>query len=329
MLKRQTEGSTEIGLGALTSVQLLKGAMGPVPFTFAPKGVLAQLRPSSIALWDTATWKIARTLPLEGAFAVGSLADDGLIAVSKEAAGGARVLKLTEPAGAPQSFLGPLEKPFLFWAYAFPDKTPSSFLYVSPNSQYSLQQVVLTEDGKARTASLLPMGPEDYGSVISVADGTVVYYEGGTHHVVQASPQALPIRAALPASVRAIRHLAKSSLATEIWTSDDAGSVRRLKLSDPAQVVFELPPGPGKVFHLAASSTHLAVLWFDQLADGTVRSFTLVVHDQTGKELFRTLLPPYKRPEQRFVAVGPTAVVCGGSESFLAWSLDTGKPLVP
>lgn len=102
--------------------------------------------------------------------------------------------------------------------------------------------------------------------------------------------------------------------------------MKRLELAEPVRVVSTLPPGPGMVFHLGASATHLAVLWLEELADGTGHRFTLIAYDTTGKERLRVTLPPSARPEQRFVVVGPTAVVCGGSESFAAWSLDTGAP---
>lgn len=328
MLKRRTEETVDTGSSQTTRVQPLKGAMGPVPFAFAPGGFLAQLRAGSVALWDTKTWKVAKTLPLAGAFAVGPLADGSLAAVAAEAGGGARIVRIAQLDDAPQSFSGPLAKPFLLWAYVLPDKTPASFLFISPNSQYGLERVSLASEGKAQREILFPMGPEDYASVISLSPGTAAYYEGGTHHIVQAAAQSPPVRFALSAAVRPVRHLARGPGEREVWVSDDAGSVKRLELVEPVRVASELPPGPGRVFHLASSITHLAVLWFEQPSDGTANRFTLIVYDATGKESFRTELPPSTRPEQRFVAVGPTAVLCGGSETFLAWSLDTGRLLL-
>lgn len=328
MLKRRTEETVDTGAGLPTRALPLKGAMGPVPLAFAPNGSLAQLRTDSVVLWDTGAWKVARTLPLPGAFAVGALADGSLAAVAAEAGGGARVVTLGKPDAAPQSYSGPLVKPFLFWAYVLPDRTPDGFLFVSPNSQYALERVSLTADGKAHREPLLPMGPEDYASVIGLSPGSAAYYEAGAHRIVQSAAAGAPARFTLPESVRPISHLARGTSATEVWASDEQGSVKRLALAEPVRVVSELPPGPGKVFHLGASATHLAVLWFEELADGTGHRFTLIVYDATGRERFRVPLPASARPAQRFVVVGPSAVVCGGGESFAAWSLDSGAPLL-
>lgn len=342
MLKKSSASSQESpgGHGANSSkgIQILL----PTPHQQASRlrygaGRLGHLRRDSLAIWDTKTWTLQRTLPLDAPTGFGTLSDGSLVVAD-----------------------GPL-RPKSPRVYVLPpgDASPQVYQEYFPAYQYIFQgldsqTMILVESRGPSSAVLYQLGPDKsftrqgsvqipsdaHQAITSLGPGAVGYIDYGTivKLTFPANQQSFP----LPKSISKVYDVAPGPQLGQVWVSDNEARVHLLALSTPVRILCTIPFEPRErsvVYNLAAFGAHAAAINVTRTSPSKAKTipwdWELAVYRPDGSARWRQPLGQDKTGTERTLSVGPNFVAVAKFEwmtekdELQVWDLETWKQRLP
>ena len=292
---------------------------------------LAQVFAGGIRLWDRASWKVLREVPIRALNAFGALADESLILVMK----GAEDVEVIHipTAGELRHYrarwlLGQGRHAFL------PSRvSPRQFFLLDTDHRGAVLWELPQKRGLVRELDpiLFPVSAQD--SVLSLGDGSFVYNELGTlHRIGPVPPRGEVPKRALTWPLAHARFLTRGPSEQTLWAAELDGAVSLVELTDKGEARVERTlKVPGQIYQLESAKDAVAILHVDPPWPGEEK-WTLVVLDIHGKQRMSASLPTEPLasplatpPRNRCLRMTDDYVVVGGPSEITVWQISSGR----
>jgi hypothetical protein len=330
-------------------LRLSPARVPPERLAFAPHR-FAQLKASSLAVWDVESGKKIVELPVTRPHGVIMLADGSLLvagATSLERLAPDR--KKPDPSPhvtlfAQSRLIADRADPFAFFTLHAFDST--LYKYRLPGHERANADAgavaadvaaLLGTTGRP-LSGLLPMSEfvtldgTDHRALAELKDGSFLYTtKDGFSHFFAGAAKHVRLK---PLAAGPVWRLLGAARLDEFWAALDNGEIDRAHVAETPHVVQKIKTG-SMVYDVAANDHWLASVQVAQ-PDGGLREWKLVVYDYSGKVALTEALPAAEPPpagenwvqavtQDRGVALSATAplVAVGGPTRFSVWNIKT------